>query len=119
MSIIVKKELICMKNNTRKIVVLNNIDSPRIEQAIFILKEDASRLDESAAVVNGKEFGVACAALELFAVLIALVLDLDNIGLLDGAFLDPYKADDPLEVVVVGVEYKGLQGTLVIADGGR
>ena len=50
MSIIVKKELICMKNNTRKIVVLNNIDSPRIEQAIFILKEEASCPDESAAV---------------------------------------------------------------------
>ncbi len=54
MSIIVKKELICMKNNTRKIVVLNNIDSPRIEQAIFILKDEASCPDESAAVAEAQ-----------------------------------------------------------------
>lgn len=43
-----------MKNNTRKIVVLNNIDSPRIEQAIFILKEEASCPDESAAVAEAQ-----------------------------------------------------------------
>lgn len=29
-----------MSNNTRKIVVLSKIDSPRIEQAIFILREE-------------------------------------------------------------------------------
>ncbi len=29
-----------MNNNTRKIVVLNNIKSPKIEQAIFILRDD-------------------------------------------------------------------------------
>ena len=29
-----------MSNNTRKIVVLNKIDSPRIEQAIFILRDE-------------------------------------------------------------------------------
>ena len=29
-----------MNNNTRKIVVLNNLDSPKIEQAIFILREE-------------------------------------------------------------------------------
>lgn len=28
-------------SNTRKIVVLNKIDSPRIEQAIFILRDEA------------------------------------------------------------------------------
>ncbi len=30
-----------MNNNTRKIVVLNDIKSPKIEQAIFILRDDA------------------------------------------------------------------------------
>ncbi len=30
-----------MSNNTRKIVVLSKIDSPRIEQAIFILRDEA------------------------------------------------------------------------------
>ena len=29
-----------MNNNTRKIVVLNNLKSPRIEQAIFILRDE-------------------------------------------------------------------------------
>ena len=29
-----------MNNNTRKIVVLNKLHSPRIEQAIFILRDD-------------------------------------------------------------------------------
>ncbi len=29
-----------MNNNTRKIVVLNNLNSPRIEQAIFILRDE-------------------------------------------------------------------------------
>lgn len=29
-----------MNNNTRKIVVLNDIKSPRIEQAIFILRDE-------------------------------------------------------------------------------
>ena len=29
-----------MNNNTRKIVVLNDIKSPKIEQAIFILRDD-------------------------------------------------------------------------------
>ena len=31
-----------MKNNTRKIVVLNKLDSPSIEQAIFILREEGA-----------------------------------------------------------------------------
>lgn len=31
-----------MKNNTRKIVVLNKLDSPNIEQAIFILREEGA-----------------------------------------------------------------------------
>ena len=39
-----------MTNNTRKIVVLGNLDSPRIEQAIFILRDSSSCTDESAAV---------------------------------------------------------------------
>ena len=30
-----------MSNKTRKIVVLSKIDSPRIEQAIFILRDEA------------------------------------------------------------------------------
>lgn len=38
-----------MKNNTRKIVVLDNLNSPRIEQAIFILR-DTSPICESDAV---------------------------------------------------------------------
>lgn len=31
-----------MSNNTRKIVVLSKIDSPRIEQAIFILRDEVA-----------------------------------------------------------------------------
>ncbi len=31
-----------MSNNTRKIVVLSKIDSPRIEQAIFILRDETA-----------------------------------------------------------------------------
>lgn len=38
-----------MKNNTRKIVVLDNINSSRIEQAIFILR-DTTQVCESDAV---------------------------------------------------------------------
>ena len=38
-----------MKNNTRKIVVLDNINSRRIEQAIFILR-DTTHICESDAV---------------------------------------------------------------------
>jgi len=30
-----------MSNNTRKIVVLNKLNSPQIEQAIFILRDEA------------------------------------------------------------------------------
>lgn len=38
-----------MKNNTKKIVVLDNINSSRIEQAIFILR-DGSRICENDAL---------------------------------------------------------------------
>ena len=38
-----------MSNKTRRIVVLSKIDSPRIEQAIFILRDD-SRTSETDAV---------------------------------------------------------------------
>lgn len=38
-----------MKNNTRKIVVLNKLNSPRIEQAIFILRDEVN-VSESDAV---------------------------------------------------------------------
>ncbi len=31
-----------MKNNTRKIVVLDRLNSPRIEQAIFILRDESN-----------------------------------------------------------------------------
>lgn len=31
-----------MKNNTRKIVVLDRLNSPNIEQAIFILRDDSN-----------------------------------------------------------------------------
>ncbi len=37
-----------MNNNTRKIVVLNNIKSPKIEQAIFILRDDADFCESDA-----------------------------------------------------------------------
>lgn len=37
-----------MSNNTRKIVVLNKIDSPRIEQAIFILRDEADVCERDA-----------------------------------------------------------------------
>ncbi len=42
-----------MSNNTRKIVVLNKIDSPRIEQAIFILR-DESPISETDAVTEAQ-----------------------------------------------------------------
>lgn len=42
-----------MKNNTRKIVVLDRINSPRIEQAIFILR-DIKDVNESAAVTEAQ-----------------------------------------------------------------
>ena len=42
-----------MSNNTRKIVVLNKIDSPRIEQAIFILRDEA-QISESDAVTEAQ-----------------------------------------------------------------
>jgi len=47
------KELVYMKNNTRKIVVLDNINSSRIEQAIFILR-DTSQICESDAVTEAQ-----------------------------------------------------------------
>ena len=37
-----------MSNNTRKIVVLSKIDSPRIEQAIFILRDEAEASENDA-----------------------------------------------------------------------
>ncbi len=37
-----------MNNNTRKIVVLNNIKSPKIEQAIFILRDDTDCTESDA-----------------------------------------------------------------------
>ena len=37
-----------MSNNTRKIVVLSKIDSPRIEQAIFILRDEAEICEHDA-----------------------------------------------------------------------
>jgi hypothetical protein len=37
-----------MKNNTRKIVVLDNINSRRIEQAIFILRDSESICESDA-----------------------------------------------------------------------
>lgn len=43
-----------MSNSTRKIVVLNKIDSPRIEQAIFILRDEAPT-SESDAVAEAQK----------------------------------------------------------------
>lgn len=43
-----------MTNNTRKIVVLGNIDSPKIEQAIFILRDSTHPYDESDAVAEAQ-----------------------------------------------------------------
>ena len=43
-----------MNNNTRKIVVLNNLNSPRIEQAIFILREEAD-ISECDAVAEAQK----------------------------------------------------------------
>ena len=37
-----------MNNNTRKIVVLNKLNSPRIEQAIFILRDEANITENDA-----------------------------------------------------------------------
>ena len=37
-----------MNNNTRKIVVLNNLKSPKIEQAIFILRDDTDCTESDA-----------------------------------------------------------------------
>ena len=37
-----------MNNNTRRIVVLNNLDSPRIEQAIFILRDEIQTSENDA-----------------------------------------------------------------------
>ena len=42
-----------MKNNTRKIVVLDTVNSSRIEQAIFILR-DIKEFNESAAVTEAE-----------------------------------------------------------------
>ena len=39
-----------MDNNTRKIVVLDKLDSPQIEQAIFILRETGTSFCRSDAV---------------------------------------------------------------------
>ena len=43
-----------MSNNTRKIVVLSKIESPRIEQAIFILREEAD-ISECDAVAEAQK----------------------------------------------------------------
>ena len=43
-----------MSNNTRKIVVLSKIDSPRIEQAIFILRDEAE-ISENDAVCEAQK----------------------------------------------------------------
>lgn len=43
-----------MNNNTRKIVVLNNLNSPRIEQAIFILRDEVVT-NESDAVIEAQK----------------------------------------------------------------
>lgn len=48
MSIIKKRGVDKMSNNTRKIVVLSKIDSPRIEQAIFILRDEATTSETDA-----------------------------------------------------------------------
>ena len=37
-----------MNNNTRKIVVLSKLDSPRIEQAIFILRDQVTVTEKDA-----------------------------------------------------------------------
>ena len=37
-----------MNNNTRKIVVLNKLNSPRIEQAIFILRDEVNITENDA-----------------------------------------------------------------------
>lgn len=37
-----------MNNNTRKIVVLNKLHSPRIEQAIFILRDEVNAAETDA-----------------------------------------------------------------------
>ena len=43
-----------MSNNTRKIVVLDKIDSPRIEQAIFILRDTDEDICRSDAVAEAQ-----------------------------------------------------------------
>ena len=43
-----------MLNNTRKIVVLNNLKSQRIEQAIFILRDEKS-FSEADAVIEAEK----------------------------------------------------------------
>ena len=43
-----------MSNNTRRIVVLDKIDSPRIEQAIFILRDSEDDICRSDAVAEAQ-----------------------------------------------------------------
>ena len=43
-----------MNNNTRKIIVLNKLNSPRIEQAIFILRDEVN-ITESDAVSEAQK----------------------------------------------------------------
>lgn len=43
-----------MSNNTRKIVVLNKLNSPRIEQAIFILRDEVN-ISESDALCEAQK----------------------------------------------------------------
>ena len=43
-----------MSNNTRRIVVLDKIDSPRIEQAIFILRDTDEDICRSDAVAEAQ-----------------------------------------------------------------
>ena len=43
-----------MSNNTRKIVVLNKLNSPRIEQAIFILRDEVN-ISESDALSEAQK----------------------------------------------------------------
>ncbi len=43
-----------MDNNTRRIVVLDKLDSPRIEQAIFILRDNEEYICHSDAVAEAQ-----------------------------------------------------------------
>ena len=54
-----------MNNNTRKIVVLNDLDSPRIEQAIFILREKAVTSEKDAVSEAQKIVDIYAKSLEV------------------------------------------------------